>query len=296
MPDNQPFVSPGIPTDFPANLFALDGHAVLAIDGVDAIAFAQAQFANDVATLATGQWQWSAWLNPKGRVIALFALLRSGDAGLRLVLPDFDAAELGEALRRFVFRRKLVIAPRPDLQVAGAFAAPALARGPQLAGSEGTALELDYGAPGLPRTLRLGPAPAPADPRALESWRVADLRLGLPRLPAPQREQWTPQQLGLDRLQAFSVKKGCYPGQEIVARTHFLGKAKREALLLQVAGTVEPGAEVLQSGRAIGSVVAVAGTGPRHALAVLPLERADAPLQASDSEAIVEPFVQGLAR
>ena len=269
---------------------------MLDLEGPDAVAFAQAQFANDVAALAAGHWQWNAWLNPKGRTIAVFALLRTGAESLRLLLPDFDAAELGDTLRRFVFRRKLAILPRPDLGAAGAFAAPAAARGAALAGEQDAALELDFGAPGLPRTLRLSPAPAPADAAAREAWAMADLRLGLPRLPAPQREQWTPQQLGLKRLAAFSVKKGCYPGQEIVARTHFLGKAKREALLLQVAGTVEAGAEVVQSGRTIGSVVAVAGTGPRHALAVLPLERADAPLQAGECTASVEPFVPGLAR
>lgn len=296
MPDNQPFVSPLIPQGIPPDSFALEGHSVLALDGTDAVAFAQAQFANDVAALAAGQWQWNAWLTPKGRVIAVFALLRTGDNALRLVLPDFDAAELGEALRRFVFRRKLVIAPRPDLHVAGAFAAPVQARGANLAGDEDSALELDYGAAGLPRSLRISPAPATPDAGASEAWTVADLRLGLPRLPVAQREQWTPQQLALDRLAAFSVKKGCYPGQEIVARTHFLGKAKRETLLLRVPGTVMAGAEVLQSGRAIGSVVAAAGDSPRLALAVLPLERGDEPLLVGDAEAIVEPFVEGFAR
>ncbi|MBN8223713.1 MAG: folate-binding protein [Xanthomonadales bacterium] len=276
--------------------FALEEHAVLDLEGPDAVAFAQAQFANDVAALAAGHWQWNAWLNPKGRTIAVFALLRTGAESLRLLLPDFDAAELGDTLRRFVFRRKLAILPRPDLGAAGAFAAPAAARGAALAGEQDAALELDFGAPGLPRTLRLSPAPAPADAAAREAWAMADLRLGLPRLPAPQREQWTPQQLGLKRLAAFSVKKGCYPGQEIVARTHFLGKAKRAATLLRVADAVPPGAAVVQEGHAIGNVASAAGHAPRLALAVLALERDAAPLQAGGAEAVPEPFVDGLAR
>jgi folate-binding protein YgfZ len=275
---------------------ALQGHAVLALDGPDAVAFAQAQFANDVNALAPGHWQWSAWLTPKGRVVAVFALLRIDDSSLRLVLPDIDAVELGEALRRFVFRRKVAVAPRPDLHVAGAFAAPAQVVGPALAGSEATALELDYGAPGLPRTLRLSPAPAPVDDCVQAAWAVADLRLGLPRLPASQREQWTPQQLALDRLRAFSVKKGCYPGQEIVARTHFLGKTKREPLLLRVADAVVPGAGVTQSGHTIGSVVSAAGTAPRLALAVLPLEREQSPLLVDGAETVAQAFVEGFAR
>ena len=285
-------VSPLIPAVF----FALDGHGVLALDGPDAAVFAQSQFANDVLALPAGQWQWNAWLTPKGRVLAVFALLRTGETSLRLVLPDCDPAELGEALRRFVFRRKLTVAPRPDLQVAGAFASPARTAGAALAGTEADGLELDYGAPALPRTLRLSAAPVATDAAASAAWAAADLRLGLPRLPASQREQWTPQQLGLDRLHAFSVKKGCYPGQEIVARTHFLGKAKRATLLLQVADAVQPGAEVAQSGLAIGSVASAAGHGPRLALAVLPLERTDVPLEVAGSQALPQPFVEGLAR
>ena len=285
-------VSPLIPTGF----FALDDHGVIALDGPDALAFAQAQFASDVAALSTGHWQWSAWLTPKGRVVAVFALLRTGADSLRLVLPDSDAAELGETLRRFVFRRKVVVAVRADLHVAAEFAVPVTAAGAMLAGTEAVALELDYGAPGLPRTLRLSPAPAPCDAGAQAAWAVADLRLGLPRLADAQREQWTPQQLGLERLNAFSVKKGCYPGQEIVARTHFLGKAKRESLLLRVGDDVQAGAEVSQAGRAIGSLASVAGRSPRIAMAVLPLEREDAPLEVAGIEAAIEPFVDGLAR
>ena len=269
---------------------------MLALDGPDALAFAQAQFANDVTALAIGQWQWSAWLTPKGRVMAVFALLRTGEASLRLLLADADPVELGDTLRRFVFRRKLAIAARPDLHASGAFAAPTRAQGATLAGHEDTALELDYGAPGLPRTLRLSTAATPRDAAAAAAWDGADLRLGLPRLPAAQREQWTPQQLGLERLRAFSVKKGCYPGQEIVARTHFLGRAKREALLLQVDASVEPGAAVSQAGQSIGSVACTAGHGPRLALAVLPLERTAEPLHIDGAIAVVVPFVDGLAR
>ena len=269
---------------------------MLALEGADAVAFAQAQFASDVAALASGHWHWSAWLTPKGRVITVFALVRTGDSSLRLVLPDLEAAELGDALRRFVFRRKVVIAARADLHASGAFAAPAQARGPALAGTEESGLELDYGAPGLPRTLRLSTAPSASDPAFTEAWNVADLRLGLPRLPVSQREQWTPQQLGLDRLAAFSVKKGCYPGQEIVARTHFLGRAKRELLLLHVADAVDPGAGVVQSGTAIGSIVSAAGQAPRYALAVLPLEREPAPLLAAGAATAREAFVEGLVR
>lgn len=292
MPDNQRLPSTLNHGDF----FSLDGGSVLAMEGPEAVAFAHAQFASDVNALAVAGWHWSTWLNPKGRVLALFALLRTGEHSLRLVLPDADATAMGEALRRFVFRRKVAITARPDLHLAGAFTAPAVATGACLAGHEEAGIELDFGATGMPRTLRVGPEAAPSDPDALAAWTVTDLRTGLPRLAGDQAGQWTPQQLGLERLRAFSVSKGCYPGQEIVARTHFLGKAKREALLLQVAGGAQAGAEVSQDERSVGTVVAAAGQAPRWALAVLPLERTGSPLQVAGETATAQPIVDGLAR
>lgn len=292
MPDNQRLPSTLNQGDF----FSLDGWSVVAMEGPEAVAFAHAQFASDVNALAVARWHWSAWLNPKGRVLALFALLRVGEHSLRLVLPDADAAGLAEALRRFVFRRKVTITARPDLHLSGAFATPAVAGGATLAGSGDAGIELDFGATGLPRTLRIGPEAAPSNPDAVIAWTVADLRTGLPRLAQDQAGQWTPQQLGLERLRAFSVSKGCYPGQEIVARTHFLGKAKREALLLQVANATLAGTEVTQDGRGIGTVVSVAGQAPRLALAVLPLERTGSPLQVAGDMATAEPLMDGLAR
>ena len=269
MPDNQPFVSPLNPPGF----FPLDDHSVLALEGPEAIAFAHAQFSSDVSSLAVGHWQWSTWLTAKGRVLAVFALLRTGEHALRLVLPDVDAAELADALRRYVFRRKVTLAARPDLRVTGAFAAPAQARGPLLAGDEADGLELDYGTAALPRTLRLAGGPGATPPASTEAWSVADLRLGLPRLPPSQRGQWTPQQLALDRLAAFSVKKGCYPGQEIVARTHFLGQAKRGLAALCAAKPIPMGADVELDGTAIGKVVSATPGEACFALAVLPLDR-----------------------
>lgn len=257
-----------------AGFFALPGQRVLALTGRDAVAFAQAQSMNDVAVLGDGQWQWNGWLTPKGRLIALFALLRLDGETLWLLLPDADPHDIAARLQRFVFRSKVAITLRDDLRVSGAFAAPADATGARIAGDTGTAIELDLGGEGGPRTLRIGVVAAEADPAASARWQAFDLRHGLPRLPAAQAEQWTPQQLSLDRLRAYSVKKGCYPGQEIVARTHFLGQAKRGLALFAATGALPDGAEVVAGDKVIGSVVCTAGPPDESlALAVLPIER-----------------------
>ena len=273
----------------------LSGHQLLSLDGPDAAAFAHAQFSSDVTALPVRHWQWSAWLSAKGRTIAVFQLIRVDEERIVLVLADGDADAIASQLQRFVFRRKVTIAVREDRIVAGSFTAPEAASGTAIA-VHGETLELDVGSDALPRTLRIAPLddhPASDDAGFVLAWRQSDLRFGVPRLAADQREQWTPQQLGLDRLNGYSVKKGCYPGQEIVARTHFLGKAKRALQLLRVGDGTPSGAQVQQNGAAIGTVASVAGD---LALAVLPLEIASDPLSVDGVEAVHLPLLDGLAR
>lgn len=275
--------------------FALPDHALVVLEGPDAVAFAQAQFANDVVSLAPGHWQWNAWLTPKGRVIAVFALARRTDDSLWLVLPDHPADDFAEALRRFVFRRKLKIVVPTGIAVSATFAESARAQGAVL-DATGDTMELDVGGDGGPRTWRIGPATA-EDATAQAAWQVADLRHGLPRLPASQREQWTPQQLALDRLAAYSVKKGCYPGQEIVARTHFLGKAKRSLQCFVSDDPVADGVAVRESDRDVGEVVCATpdGTGSVM-LAVMPLEHAGTDLIADGHLLTRQPLLDGMRR
>ena len=142
-PDAEPF-------------FALPGHRVIALSGRDAVAFAQAQLMNDVEAVLPGHWQWSGWLTPKGRVIALFALLKRSDEALWLVLPDADAATIAAALARFVFRSKVKLVVRGDLHASGAFEAPREASGARFnGGTDAACAEFDLGAEGGPRTLRI---------------------------------------------------------------------------------------------------------------------------------------------
>lgn len=263
------------------------------MEGRDAVKFAQAQFTTDVEALADGHWHWSGWLTPKGRIIALFALLRLGPEQLWLVFPDADPAAFAEQLQRFVFRSRVALRPLGEVHAAGTFSAPAQASGARIGGSPERGVELDMGGDGGPRTLRLSASPAPADGDGAARWKAFDLAHGLPRLDGSQAELWTPQQLSLERLRGYSVKKGCYPGQEIVARTHFLGKAKRGLVRLQASGAAEAGAAVAAGGSEVGRVVCTAGT---QALAVLPLELPEGPLEVAGAPAKTEALENGLAR
>ena len=213
--------------------FDLPNVTVLGILGPDAVSFANSQFMNDVTLLRDGQWQWNGWLNTKGRVLCLFALVRISENELLVVLPDYPAAQLGAALMKLVFRSKVQIGVWSELHASGVFASLPFDAPNQLLGDFAQRdIALDMGSSEHPRVLRLSTAQAPTDEDAASKWRVEDLRFGLPRLDPSLEHSWTPQHLSLQNLRAFSVKKGCYPGQEIVARTHFLGKSKRDLILL----------------------------------------------------------------
>jgi hypothetical protein len=282
-----------------APAFALPDYRMVALSGRDAVAFAQAQFMNDVAALAPGRWQWNGWLAPKGRVIALFALLRIEEDALWLLLADADADEFVARLGRFLFRSKVAIDVRNDLLVSAAFDVPRAARDASIARLDGDRIELDFSGNGGARVAWIAQrtqADVPNDADAALRWTRADLTHGLPHLVPAQAEQWTPQQLSLERLRAYSVKKGCYPGQEIVARTHFLGQAKRGLALLELPADAQAGTGVMQSGRAIGNLVCVATGAPTLGLAVLPIEREDAPLQVGGVDVEVRQLLDGLAR
>lgn len=274
---------------------ALPDHRIMALEGPDAARFAQAQFMSDVAGLADGHWQWSGWLTPKGRVVALFALLRFDAQTLWLLLPDADPQELREALQRFVFRSKVKLTACDDLHVAGRFAQPSHGSGSLLANDPH--VELDVGTPDAPRTLRITDTPATPDANASAQWKAYDLHHGLPRLDPSQANAWTPQQLSLDRLQAYSVKKGCYPGQEIVARTHFLGQAKRGLALFETSTDVAAGSDVVDGERTLGTIVSTAAdVATRIVLAVLPLNHGSTQLHANDQSLRELSLMDGLAR
>ena len=245
-----------------------------------------------------GHWQWNGWLTPKGRVIALFALLRHDADSLHLLLADAEPEGFVAALSRYVFRSKLRIAHETGLSVSGRFGPAEVAAGSAFAGAASPVdLQLDFGGAGGPRTLAVTTGATPDDPGAAARWRACDLAHGLPRLDAEQAGQWTPQQLSLDRLRAYSVKKGCYPGQEIVARTHFLGQAKRGLALFECDGPLEAGQQVMDAGRVLGTIAATADDGGRHlALAVVPLDAATGAASVDGRALRPEPLLDGLAR
>jgi len=109
----------------------------------------------------------------------------------------------------------------------------------------------------------------------LDDLRLDQLRAGMPEIYGAQSEQFTPHMLNLDLLGAVSLEKGCYTGQEIIARTHFRGASKRRLHRFESAEPVSPGDKVSESERNVGEVVNAIGC---DLLAVVPVDKADASL------------------
>jgi hypothetical protein len=209
---------------------------LLELSGPDAIAFAHAQFSSDVRALGAGSWQWSAWLSAQGRVRSFFRLLRPQDGRLILLLNGGSAAQLKKSLVPFILRAKVRIDVIDPAAAVGYMAASEVAARFGAVPRDGQFLERDGGiafvvASGEQRWYAFGQANgANADdpsPDALERWRADDIAAGIPGLTDAQSDRFLPTWIALDRLGAVSVRKGCYPGQEIVARLHFKGGNKR---------------------------------------------------------------------
>lgn len=249
----------------PDDILHRDGLQSVTIGGPDAAGFLQRQCMNDIDELAGGgDGQWSGILSAKGRVLFLFRLYRR-DADFVACLQGGEAAALRAHLDRSRFRSKLSLAESPNALDAGSGTTP-----------EG-AVRWDAG-----RWVRLPGTPLPtlssssdtaseAGPAADASrvWEQLDWARGIPRIDAALQDRFTPQMLGLQRLRAFNLKKGCYPGQEIVARTHYLGQGKR--VLMRVEGDAALAEGVLRDheGTSVGELIQRGRWTPQRGLAVM---------------------------
>ncbi len=229
---------------------------LVSLTGADAIAFAHAQFASRVNALGTGHWQFSAWLDAKGRVRALFHLARVADDHLLLLLRGGDASALVEQLQRFVFRSKVAMTAQSSTSLATGPAVPA-----HESRQAGDSIFFGCG----DHSMRIDPMQSGDD-----DWRVAQLRNGWVWLPSTALDAWLPPALSLQRLQAVVTDKGCYPGQEIIARMHFLGGHKRHLHHALLSSPVPCNTSLRTSNGDIGCVLNVITTaGVTEALVVL---------------------------
>ncbi|MEJ2760893.1 MAG: hypothetical protein P8126_04995, partial [Gammaproteobacteria bacterium] len=218
----------------------LPGLSLLQISGGDAAEFLHNQFTCEVRALEDGGGCPGAWCSPKGRVITTFVLYRLGGEFF-LLMPTTLLERVVKRLRMFVLRAEVKItdftAERTVMGMRGgnhsltedgsAFRINRLNKRLHLflpAANGGRFLIVDDDAALQPVWLELAKTVPPADTRC---WNRLDMEAGIPWLNEETTEQFLPQELNLDQIGALSFDKGCYPGQEIVARVHYRGQVKR---------------------------------------------------------------------
>jgi hypothetical protein len=210
----------------PARFFALRDTAVLAFRGPEAAHFLQGQLSCDVGQLFATRLQLAGLHNAQGRVIALLRLLQREPGEILALLPKVLALPVSEQLRRYVLRAKVqILEASAEFQLFGIEAEASEAASEALGGTaliQETQSARAYAL--LPAAMTLDPARVRDDRLA---WDRLELAAGIPHLGPATSGQFVAQMLNLDLLHAISFTKGCYTGQEVIARAHYRGRVKR---------------------------------------------------------------------
>ena len=232
---------------------SLDDYAVIKVDGDDTMDFLQNQFSNDVRLVSESHSQLNAYCSPKGRVLSLFRVIKQ-DSAYYLVLPRERLQPTLNRLKMFVLRSKVTLDDASEqiglLGIAGDAATELVSsivpNAPQepndCAYAEGISVISISGNPSRYLILagyeQLKTAwnhcKQQAIPSSEKIWAYWNVQSGLPEVLEINSDEFVPQMLNLHSLNAINFKKGCYPGQEVVARMHYLGKQKRRMYLAHI--------------------------------------------------------------
>lgn len=236
-------------TDGHVQRIALEDLGALRVTGADAVRFLQGQLSNDLGRASAERSVLAGLHNPQGRTIALLRIVQLAPGDLLALLPRELAAPVAGRLSKYVLRAKVKVTDEsPGWRITGlvatAVGAP-LAAYPILAGEQrrlGNAWVVCVGEQPA-RWLLIAPAPqaqagdspaAAGTEEALQSvpaqrqlWRELDIIAGMPQVYGATSEEFVAQMLNLDVLGAIAFDKGCYTGQEVIARAHYRGRVKR---------------------------------------------------------------------
>jgi tRNA-modifying protein YgfZ len=232
------------------------GLGILRARGADAGSFLQGQLSNDVTRLESGRLQLSGYHTPQGRAIALLRLTPLAPDDLLAVLPRELVPLVVTRLKRYVLRAKVQITDESAQWLILGYQGPAPA-------VPAGALCFPYGS-----SRHLVLIPATVAPPALEApagtagdWDASDIAEGLPQVYLPTSEAFVAQMLNLDVTGGIALDKGCYTGQEIIARAHYRGQVKRrmQRFVTETPWQLTPGQTgVLADGRSFKVVAAAA--------------------------------------
>jgi folate-binding protein YgfZ len=284
------------PLDDQTIIAPLDDYGAIAVAGEENSGFLQNQFSNDVRLVTESHSQLNAYCSAKGRVLSLMRVIKQQDC-YYLLLPKERLPATLNRLKMFVLRSKVTLEEASDsmgvIGIAGANADALLTHIvsslPEQAdeciyNNQVSAVKL---AGPLNRYLLFAPYAAlmtiwtqykqDAIAVSTQTWSYLDIQAGVPEVYDANSDEFVPQMLNLHSLNGISFTKGCYPGQEVVARMHYLGKQKRRMYLAHVDSdsAPQPGENLYsdqnESGQSVGKIVSAspAPQGGYEVLAVM---------------------------
>jgi tRNA-modifying protein YgfZ len=235
----------------------LSRYGLLVATGADARDFLHAQLTNDIEQLPADRAARAGWCTAKGRLLASMLVIPSPD-GFLLQLARDIAPAVAKRLSMYVLRAKVKIADESDAWAQyGYWGAP-----PAGVTWHGNTVIVPIGGE---RHLKIGKGLAQACSGAEDAWTLEEIRAGWPLISAATQDKFVPQMVNLEKLGAVDFKKGCYPGQEIVARAQHLGEVKRRMTRVQL----PPGTSLRPGEEFNGGVIVDSAAG--EALAVMPV-------------------------
>jgi folate-binding protein YgfZ len=242
----------------------LSSLGLLSVSGEDARAFLHAQLTHDIAHLAPDRACYAGWCSAKGRLLASF-LVVPREGGFFLQLARDLVPAVAKRLAMFVLRSRVKMTDvSPEWRQYGVFGS--------LQGwmpGEDLQIKADGGSVAVriaaDRHLLLSRSALAAN-ASEEEWRLAEIRAGRPLITQATQDQFVPQMVNYEVLGGIDFHKGCYPGQEVVARAQYRGQVKRRMARVRSGAPLQPGEEIYSGGESVGTVVNTAGD---EALAVL---------------------------
>ena len=284
-----------------AVLMPLEHLCCYEVSGEDARSFLQGQLTNDIEAISESRGQLSSYCTPKGRMLAIFYICPTQNKYLIIIRKDI-AESVMKRLQMFVLRSKVTIEPSSDDRVLFGVAGTSIDSILKVLNIASPEKEYDVTSsenvlcmkiPGIvPRCMLIGDASLATTTTQLENdatatqsfsyWQWLDIVSGIPSVSASTQESFVPQMTNMELIDGVSFSKGCYPGQEIVARLHYLGNASRRMYRIEAHTDTEinPGDDIYltatEPNQAIGNIVTAIkeSTDKIAALAVLRIEAA----------------------
>ncbi len=232
----------------------LQGYSIIDFKGEEARTFLQGQLSNDVFALNDGHAQWQGYCQPQGRMLASFALVRATGEHFWALVPAAIAAAIAKRLAMFVMRSKLKVTVSDEVAI-GYVNVDAVEAAAQLLGRRAVRR-----IPAAQMGIFLGEVAQKFRRVSVARWQLAGIDAGIAEIQAGGQDLFVPQTIGWDVV-GVNYKKGCYPGQEVVARAHYRGAVKRKPIRVAGAGTLPTaGQPLLIAGDDMGNFVCATET------------------------------------